>query len=173
MTTATPAIAINDSRKPELAITYGFFNISIIADNDTAERISYLLPSTCAFTAHTNITIARVADTELPVITPNNTTNIPLIIADIGQRKPILRNSLYSPMPISDMWSPDMARICPIPAAEKARLQSNPCPTCRLLPSPHTPLRPLPCSIYDTQPSRRSSGCQAGKQSGFSLLPPK
>lgn len=106
MTTATPAIAINDSRKPELAITYGFFNISIIADNDTAERISYLLPSTCAFTAHTNITIARVADTELPVITPNNTTNIPLIIADIGQRKPILRNSLYSPMPISDMWRP-------------------------------------------------------------------
>ena len=122
MTTATPAIAINDSRKPELAITYGFFNISIIADNDTAERISYLLPSTCAFTAHTNITIARVADTELPVITPNNTTNIPLIIADIGQRKPILRNSLYSPMPISDMWSPDMARICPIPAAEKSSL---------------------------------------------------
>ena len=106
MTTATPAIAINDSRKPELAITYGFFNISIIADNDTAERISYLLPSTCAFTAHTNITIARVADTELPVIMPNNTTNIPLTIADIGQRKPILRNSLYSPMPISDMWSP-------------------------------------------------------------------
>ena len=116
MTTATPAIAINDSRKPELAITYGFFNISIIADNDTAERIS------CAFTAHTNITIARVADTELPVITPNNTTNIPLIIADIGQRKPILRNSLYSPMPISDMWRPDMARICPIPAAEKSSL---------------------------------------------------
>ena len=102
-TTATPAIAINERRKPELITEYGFFSIIIMAESDTADNISYLLPSTCASTAHMNITIALTADTPFPVITPNRTTIIPLIAADAGYISPLRRSSLYKPIPISEI----------------------------------------------------------------------